>query len=442
MVLMPDPVNSVSPMKKVAFKTLGCRLNLYETDALASQFAGSSYQVVDFDEQADIYVINTCTVTNQSDQKSRQVVNQASRLNPEALTIVTGCMATNYKQQLAQNKRIDYVVDNDRKTSLLSLVDAHYKGEIVNPDRFEKDVFNYAPADETFHTRSFIKIQDGCDNFCTFCIVPKVRGRAVSRPPQDIFENIRQVIQFGYREIVLTGVNIGRYGHSDYNFEKLVAAILEIPGDFRVRISSIEPDGYSDSFFELFSHPKLAPHMHICLQSGSEDVLLRMRRMYTAREFRRIAAKLKSTYPGFNLTTDVIVGFPGETEKDFQQTLDLIDEIGFGHVHTFKYSVRKGTRAERMPDQVSEKVKTERSSIVRQKAEESKLAYRRSFLGKQQKVLVETLDKEGFARGYGEHYLPVVIRQKGLSRNSFQQALMQDIRMNDEPVLEAIVSAV
>jgi len=422
-------------MKKIAFKTLGCRLNLYETDAIASQLAGKDYQVVDFGEKADIYVINTCTVTNQSDQKSRSVINQTQRLNPDALTVVTGCMATNYKKDLEGNDKIDYVVDNEHKTSIPSILDAHFSGQIATPDQFEKNVFNFAPADETFHTRSFIKIQDGCDNFCTFCIVPMVRGRAVSRPPEDIFENIRQVVAFGYKEIVLTGVNIGRYKHDTYDFEKLVEAILEIPGDFRVRISSIEPDGYSESFFRLFKNPKLTPHLHICLQSGSEDILLKMRRMYTAKEFEEIALKLKTDYPDFNLTTDIIVGFPGETEEDFQKTVELSKKIGFGHVHTFKYSLRKGTRAERLPDQIPEKVKTQRSEIIRKLVDQTKLNYRKSFIDKSQTVLIEKIDKDGFATGYGENYVPVLIKQTNLQKNTFCKVKIENITGDEEPVL-------
>lgn len=422
-------------MKKVAFKTLGCRLNLYETDAIASEFARHNYEVVQFGQTADVVVINTCTVTNQSDQKSRQVINRAAKLNQEALTIVTGCMATHYKEKLQQNEKIDYVVDNEHKTSVLSVVEAHFKGETVNPDRFEKNVFGFEPADETFHTRSFIKIQDGCNNFCTFCIVPKVRGRAVSRPAEDIFENIRKVTGFGYKEIVLTGVNLGCYQYEKYNFEKLVESILAIPGDFRVRISSIEPDGYSDSFFRLFNNPKLTPHLHICLQSGSEDVLLKMRRMYMAAEFEEIAAKLRNDYPDFNLTTDIITGFPGETEADFQKTLDMARRIGFGHIHTFKYSVREGTRAQRMPDHITEKIKTQRSKILRQVADETRLAYRRSLIGKKLKVLVETFDRQGYAKGYGEFYVPVLIWQKGLQKNSFYDVAVRNIIHREEPVL-------
>lgn len=424
-------------MKKVAFKTLGCRLNLYETDAIAAEFARKGYKVVDFGPDADIYVINTCTVTNQSDRKSRRVLNQSYRLNKDALTIVTGCMATNYKEQLAEDEKIDYVVDNEHKTSVLSVVEAHFKGEMVNPDEFEKDVFNYKPADETFHTRSFIKIQDGCNHFCTYCIVPMVRGRAISRPAEDIFENIRKVVGYGFKEIVLTGVNLGTYKYENYDFEKLAEAILDIPGDFRVRISSIEPDGYSASFFRLFQNPKLTPHMHICLQSGSEEILKKMRRMYTAKEFLQLMEKIRADYPDFNLTTDIIVGFPGETETHFRETVEMVKKIGFGHIHTFKYSVRKGTRAEKMPDQVDEKTKTERSEIIRQLAEKAKLDYRKSFIGKRQRVLVERFNRKGFATGYGEHYIPIIIESKGLKKNEFYDVEITGIQAGEDPVLTA-----
>ncbi|MBN2638814.1 MAG: tRNA (N(6)-L-threonylcarbamoyladenosine(37)-C(2))-methylthiotransferase MtaB [Bacteroidales bacterium] len=422
-------------MKKIAFKTLGCRLNLFETDALVSQFSKKKYQVVDFEEEADVYVVNTCTVTNQSDHKSKQVMNHVNRLHPGSLKIVTGCMATNYKEDLEKSEKVDFVVDNDHKSSITSLVDAYFNGEVVTPDTFAKDLFGYEPADETFHTRSLIKIQDGCDNFCTFCIIPKVRGRATSRTKKDILENIRQVVEFGYKEVVLTGVNIGRYKDETTDFEQLVEEILAIPGDFRVRISSIEPDGYSESFFRLFENPKLAPHMHICLQSGSEDVLLKMRRMYTAKFFKELSENIRSRYPGFNLTTDIIVGFPGETEENFQETLKVLKEVGFGHIHTFKYSVRRGTRAERMDNQIPEKEKTRRSELVRQLSDDMKMEYRRSFVGKEQTVLVEQFDKNGFATGYGEHYVPVVIKQKDLRRNKFYKVKLTDIEMTDEPVL-------
>ncbi len=421
--------------KTVAFKTLGCRLNLYETDSLASEFAKSNYRIVDFNEKADLYVINTCTVTNQSDQKSRREISAAHKTNHEGITIVTGCMATNYKEQLEKSEKVDYVVDNQHKTSVLSVAEAHFNGELVDVNHFEANLFNYQPADETFHTRSLIKIQDGCDNFCTFCIIPKVRGRATSRAPWEIFDNIRQVVDFGFKEVVLTGVNLGRYTYDDYNFEKLVEEILEIPGDFRVRISSIEPDGYTDSFFRLFSHPKLTPHLHICLQSGSEEILLKMRRMYTASFFKNMAHQLKSQHPGFNLTTDVIVGFPGETEEQFEETLQTIREIGFGHIHTFKYSVRKGTRAERMPDQINGAIKTARSEKVRLLAEEMKLNYRETFVGKSQRVLVEKILPDGTASGFGEHYIPVIIQHQQLKTNTYYDVNIHSLLSLEEPTL-------
>ncbi len=422
-------------MKKIAFKTLGCRLNLFETDALASEFAKMNYQVVPFEEEADVYVVNTCTVTNQSDHKSKQVMNQVNRIHNNSLKIVTGCMATQFKEKLENDTKVDFVVDNDHKSSIPAMVDAYYNNEIVVPDRFEKNLFAYDPADETFHTRSLIKIQDGCDNFCTYCIIPKVRGRATSRPAIDIYDNIRQVVAFGFKEVVLTGVNIGRYHDGKTDFETLVENILNIPGDFRVRISSIEPDGYNENFFRLFKNPKLAPHMHICLQSGSEDILLKMRRMYTASTFKEMADNIRENYPGFNLTTDIIVGFPGETEQDFQDSLEMASHIGFGHIHTFKYSVRKGTRAERMPGHLPEKEKNRRSALVRQLSDEMKKNYRSSFIGKTQKVLIEQFDDQGFAIGYGEHYVPVIIPEKGLKKNEFYTVKIEKLLPGDDPVL-------
>ncbi|MBK9290121.1 MAG: tRNA (N(6)-L-threonylcarbamoyladenosine(37)-C(2))-methylthiotransferase MtaB [Bacteroidetes bacterium] len=425
-------------MKKIAFKTLGCRLNQFETDALASRFHFGSYQVVDFEDQADVYVVNTCTVTNQSDQKSRQTIHQARRRNADALVVVTGCMANNYKESLLESKAINYVVDNERKAAIYSIIEEHFRGQAPDPEGFDVDVFSYETATHTFHTRSMIKIQDGCDNFCTFCIIPKVRGRATSRPQDEILDNIRQVLDHGFREVVLTGVNIGRYEHQGVNFEQLVERILELPGDFRVRISSIEPDGFSHRFLELFDHPKLTPHLHLCLQSGSEAVLLRMRRMYTAREFRQIAETLRSRYPNFNLTTDIIVGFPGETEEEFEQTVQMARELKFSHIHTFKYSVRNGTRAERMPGQVSEKVKNQRSEIIRGIALQNKRDYYTSMLGQTQRLLVERISDQFVARGYGQHYIPIRVEHaEQLIRNQFVDVRLDRIFEAEEPEVVA-----
>jgi threonylcarbamoyladenosine tRNA methylthiotransferase MtaB len=419
--------------KKIAFRTLGCRLNQYETDALASRFHSGSYEVVDYNDKADIYVVNTCTVTRQSDQKSRQCIGQARRKNEHAMVVVTGCMANNHKESLLESENITYLIDNERKTSIFSIVESHFRGETADPEGFDKDLFSYEAAYQTFHTRSMIKIQDGCDNFCTFCIIPKVRGRASSRLQQEILHNIREVLDYGFKEVVLTGVNIGRYNDGNSNFEQLLESILNIPGDFRVRISSIEPDGFGDRFFELFDHPKLTPHLHLCLQSGSEAILLKMRRMYTARQFRTMAEKLRSKFPLFNLTTDIIVGFPGETDHDFDMTVGMANDLKFSHIHTFKYSVRSGTRAERMDDHIPEKIKNQRSAVIRQISEQARRNHILGMLGQKQRLLTERIGGDGIVRGYGEHYIPLRLKANDLSRNQFVDVVITDLFDGMEP---------
>jgi len=418
--------------RTVAFKTLGCRLNQYETDALVSDFDKAGYQVVDFKEQADVVVVNTCTVTNQSDQKSRNMINQAAHLNQGSVVVVTGCMANHYKDKLEEQEKITYVVENDHKSSILSLVDAHFGGEIIHPERWTADVFQYNPVDKSLHTRSAIKIQDGCDNFCTFCIIPAVRGRAVSRPLPQIVENVKRTLENGFRELVITGVNIGRYQWEDKSFEDVLEAVLNVPGDFRIRISSLEPDGFGDRFLDLFNHPKLVPHLHLCLQSGSDNVLLRMRRMYNISYFSSVIEKFRGRFPDFNFTTDLIVGFPGETEEDFQKSLDAVARFGFSHVHTFKYSVRQGTRAARMENQVPGKIKAERSARIRALSDETRLAYLSRFIGKEQTVLIESIDSKGFAKGYGEHYIPVRFKAGGLQKNTFHKVVLKRLEGKGE----------
>ncbi len=422
-------------MTKITFKTLGCRLNQFETDALASQFQNAGYQVVDFNQQADIVVVNTCTVTNQSDHKSNQAISQAGRKHQDAMIVVTGCMVNNHREKLESNPdNLTWFVDNEHKSSIFQLVDGHLKGEIIHPHHFDKNLFDYQAADKTFHTRSWIKIQDGCDNYCTFCIIPKVRGRAASRPDEDILENIRQVVDFGFKEIVLTGVNIGRYRYENIDFEQLVEKIVELPGDFRLRIGSIEPEGFGDRLFDLFSHPKLTPHLHLCLQSGSDKILLKMRRMYSVGSFYSIVKKVRNRFPDFNFTTDIILGFPGETEEDFRQTVNLARKIGFGHIHTFKYSVRQGTRAERMTEQVPEKIKNQRSDFIRQVSDDQKRKYRLSLIGKEQTVLIEKIIN-GEAHGYGEHYVPVKFAALSSKTNEFVKVKLVSLEKGSDPEL-------
>ena len=420
--------------KKIAFKTLGCRLNQYETDALASQFEQAGYQIVEFDNKADAYIVNTCTVTNQGDKRSRYTYNNVVKRKEESALVVTGCMATHFKSDLEQNKGIDFVIDNNHKANIFDVVDSYFKGESYQFDEGDRNVFSFKPTKKGFHTRSMIKIQDGCDNFCTYCIVPHVRGRAISRPPEEIIENIKHEIAYGFKEIVLTGVNITRYDYQGIKFDDLLEQILHIEGNFRVRISSIEPEGFGDKFFELLQHPKLAPHLHMCLQSGSNTILHRMRRMYQMNEFTAIMEKVRSLKPDFNFTTDIIVGFPGENDELFEQTVDAIKKLKFTHSHTFKYSTRDNTRAARMDEQVDEKVKTRRSEVVRLLAEKNKREYRSSFIGKEQTLLVERIEN-GIARGYGEHYVPIKVNDKNIEHNRFYKVKITGIEKGEDPYL-------
>ncbi len=425
----------------VAFETLGCKLNQYETDAIATELDRRNFRVVDGAENADVRVINTCTVTNKADRKSRNTLNRAlRRVGHDGVVVLTGCFVdSNYDAGKASGAT--YVVDNARKNAIPEILEAHFRGEIVDPNTFDSNVFGYAVPSRRFHTRTNIKIQDGCDNYCTFCIIPFVRGRARSRRSVDIVGEARDAIRGGARELVLTGVNMSRYRYEDAGrvttFVDIVEAILDLDGEFRLRISSLEPDGLDERFVALFSHPKMCPHLHLCLQSGSDRILLAMRRMYTTSQYRTIVGRLRSSIPNFNITTDVIVGFPGETDDDFQQSARLVEEMTVGHVHMFPYSVRAGTRACRMGGHVAGREKARRGRLIQEAAERRKLAIRRSFVGGTQTVLVEHVRKTAdaiHASGFGEHYIPVRITAPptaDIGHNRFYRTLITGIDADD-----------
>lgn len=417
--------------RSVAFSTLGCKLNQFETDSLATRFEQAGYARVEFDQPADAYIINSCTVTNRADRKSRNLLYRAERTRSneanDALIVLTGCFVDSHADELESDART-FVVANEQKHTIFELVDAHFNGEIAAPSG---SVFDYATPNRSAHTRTTLKIQDGCDNFCTFCIIPYVRGRAKSRPADEIIASAQAAIADGSRELVLTGVNMSRYRESTTDFTTLVESLLDLAGEYRVRISSLEPDQLPDRFVELFRHPRMVGHLHLCLQSASERILLAMRRQYTYAQYRRIATALREVDPLFNITTDLIVGFPGETEDEHNESLAAIDEIGFGHVHTFPYSVRSGTRAERMPDHLPSKVKGERSRQIRERAARNKLAYRKRLVGRTERILVERVDRESAtAYGLGEHYVPVRFPTAGtepVAPNSVREVLISEV---------------
>lgn len=431
--------------RTAAFATLGCKLNQYETDSIATQLVNRGYRLVPFDAPADVYVINSCTVTNRADRKSRNLWNRSTR--NEGITVLTGCFVDSHRDELESDAKT-YIVPNSEKQSIPELIEGHFAGEIVHP---VGSVFDFPNADRLFHTRSNIKVQDGCDNHCTFCIIPAVRGRAQSRPAADVVEAVRLAVDDGAREIVLTGVNMSRYQNEGVSFTGLVRRCLEArDAEYRVRISSLEPERLSDEFVELFAHPRMAPHLHLCLQSGSPRVLLAMRRQYTLDTYATLVEKLRGLNPLFNITTDLIAGFPGETEEDFLQSLDAITRFSFGHVHTFPYSVRRGTRAERMESQVHSGVRTERARRIRAASEAAKRHYRSRHLLEttgSASVLIEKVRQDAgdlIAEGLTGYYVPVQMRvpnDQGADAlvNRLVQVELTGLQSGDDPSLEGTI---
>ncbi len=448
-----------SPAPRIAFSTLGCKLNLYETDALATRFQDAGYELVPSDEPADVYVVNSCTVTNRADRKSRNLLNRAERRVSNAyaagtpsdqhgLVVLTGCYVDSHKDALESDSHT-LVVPNEHKHAIFDLVEAHRHGEVIVPTG---SVFDFPVPSRVFHTRTMIKVQDGCDNYCTFCIIPFVRGRAISRPTVEVIEAVREAVDGGARELVLTGVNMSRYRDGNVRFSGLVQRVLDVDGDFRLRISSLEPDQLDDLFMDLFDHPKMSPHLHLCAQSASERILLAMRRQYTFSEYRAVAEKLRARKPNFNLTTDIIVGFPGETDEEFGETLRAVDELEFGHVHTFPYSERDGTRAVRMPGRIPERIRTERAAEVRELSTTVKKRYRRRFIGTTQRLLVERVEENEdrlVLRGFGEHYVPIRVEYSPTTasvprppaQNEFVDVQIAGIGDGTDPVLQAQLSS-
>ncbi len=422
-------MNGPSVHPTIAFATLGCKLNQFETDALATRFQDGGYRIVEFGEHADVIVINSCTVTNRADRKTRNLLYRALRdtrdgatvddgissssnalgsltgTDQTALVVLTGCYVESHQLRLHNNEQTA-IVPNRQKHALFEIVEGLRRGQMSDAD---SSVFDFPVPSRVFHTRTMIKVQDGCDNLCTFCIIPSVRGRATSRLIVDAVQSAREAIRGGAKELVLTGVNMSRYRDGAARFPHLVREMLEIEGDFRLRISSLEPEHRRDGLVELFDHPKMAPHLHLCLQSASDRVLRAMRRRYSYGEFVKLVETLRRRYQHFNVTTDVIVGFPGETEEDFQQTLRSIDELEFGHVHVFPYSERDGTPAAGMPDSVPHGVRTERAARAREVAAATKERYRRRLLGARERLLVEAIEESDttVVRGFGAHYVPV-----------------------------------
>lgn len=408
-------------MPTVAFQTLGCKVNHYETEAIWQLFKGQGYDRVEFESTADVYVVNTCTVTNTGDKKSRQVIRRAVRKNPDAVICVTGCYAQTSPAEIMAIPGVDVVVGTQDRVKMLEYIEQYKEerqpingvGNIMKNRVYEElDV----PA-FTDRTRASLKIQEGCNNFCTFCIIPWARGLMRSRDPEEVIRQAQQLVDAGYKEIVLTGIHTGGYGSDmkDYNLAMLLTDLEEkVKGLKRIRISSIEASQLTDEVIEVIDRSKIVVrHLHVPLQSGSNTVLKRMRRKYTMEFFADRLNRLKKALPGLAVTSDVIVGFPGETEEEFMETYNFIKEHQFSELHVFPYSKRTGTPAARMDDQIDEEVKNERVHRLIELSDQLAKEYASRFEGEVLEVIPEEPFKEdgaeeGLYMGYTDNYLKVV----------------------------------
>ncbi|MEK4028760.1 MULTISPECIES: tRNA (N(6)-L-threonylcarbamoyladenosine(37)-C(2))-methylthiotransferase MtaB [Bacillaceae] len=408
-------------MPTVAFQTLGCKVNHYETEAIWQLFKSQGYDRVEFESTSDVYVINTCTVTNTGDKKSRQVIRRAVRKNPDAVICVTGCYAQTSPAEIMAIPGVDIVVGTQDRVKMLEYIEQYKKerqpingvGNIMKNRVYEElDV----PA-FTDRTRASLKIQEGCNNFCTFCIIPWARGLMRSRDPEEVIRQAQQLVDAGYKEIVLTGIHTGGYGSDmkDYNLAMLLTDLEEkVKGLKRIRISSIEASQLTDEVIEVIDRSKIVVrHLHVPLQSGSNTVLKRMRRKYTMEFFADRLNRLKKALPGLAVTSDVIVGFPGETEEEFMETYNFIKEHQFSELHVFPYSKRTGTPAARMDDQIDEEVKNERVHRLIELSDQLAKEYASRFEGEVLEVIPEEPFKEdgaaeGLYTGYTDNYLKVV----------------------------------
>ena len=418
--------------KVVRFVTLGCKVNQYETNAMAQKFLEKGYQIIEEitpeneDIKPDICIINTCTVTNMSDRKSRQMLRRMKEKNPSTIVVAVGCYAQVAKEELSKIPEIDLVLGNNEKVEIVKHVEEYTNNHINNVElddvMYSKEFSDFGNVTYTEKTRAVIKIQDGCDRFCSYCIIPYARGRVRSRKPENIISEITQIASKGIKEVVITGIHIASYGKdfamskdsklTNYRLIDLLEEINEIQGIQRIRLGSIEPLLITVEFVErLKKLEKICHHFHLSLQSGCDETLKRMNRRYTIEQFKEIVRLLRNAYSDVNLTTDIIVGFPGETDEEFNKTYQFLKEIKFYKMHIFKYSPRKGTKAAVMPNQINGDIKEERSKKLIELSDRNEIEYNKSYIGKNVEVLFEE-EKDGMYKGHTQNYIMVYCQSK------------------------------
>ena len=423
-------------MKSVALHNLGCKVNSYELDAIQQMLQDKGYKIVPFDETADIYIINTCTVTNIADRKSRQMLHRAKKQNPDAVVVAVGCYVQTGRETVEKDEAIDLAIGNNKKKDLVPILEEYLREREENRRSIDKTLGNTTIPDlgrpveyeemqlkrTADHTRAYIKIQDGCNQFCSYCIIPFARGRVRSRRPSDVISEAAALVEAGYQEVVLTGIHISSYG-IDLEGAYLLSLIRElhgIEGLKRIRLGSLEPRIITREFAEgLKALPKVCPHFHLSLQSGCDDTLKRMNRHYLASEYYEKVELLRQIYDMPAITTDVIVGFPGETEEEFEITRAFLEKVDFYEMHVFKYSRRQGTNAAKMKDQVKDEIKTERSNILLSLEREQSRRFRQHFIGRTVEVLMEepaVIDGKSYMTGHTKEYVKVALEtQENLS---------------------------
>ena len=409
--------------KKVAFVSLGCKVNQYETNAMSQEFIEAGYDVVDFNDVADIYIVNTCTVTNMADRKSRQMLRRVKEINPKSVLVACGCYAQVGKEELEKIEDIDLIIGNNEKKNIVELVE-DYQRELVDGSNYfvsdvmhQKDYVEFGTTTYTEKTRAVVKIQDGCDRFCSYCIIPYARGRVRSRKIENIIAEVEQIVDNGIKEVVITGIHIASYG-KDFNYEitliDLLEALNKIDGLKRIRLGSIEPTIITEEFVNRLANlEKICDHFHLSLQSGCDETLKRMNRRYTTQEFEDGTKLLREKFPNASLTTDIIWGFPGETEAEFNSTYEFLEKIAFYKMHIFKYSQRKGTKAAVMENQIDGAVKEQRSKKLIELSDKNEEEYNLEYIGKVVEVLIEEKDGE-FYKGHTKNYIEVWVKGENL----------------------------
>lgn len=400
---------------KAAFITLGCKVNQYETNAMRESLVKNGYEIVSSKEEADVYVVNSCTVTAESSRKSRQALRKIKHEHPNAVSVLTGCYSQAYQDTLGDLEEADIILGNKTNGLLFQKINEFRENgqRIIFVEAHKKeDVYSGADTAEfEGHTRAFIKIQDGCNRYCTYCIIPKSRGFSRSRPLEDIYRELKQIAENGYKEVVFVGINLSSYGlDAGHTIADAVELAQKTDGIKRVRLGSLEPDHLTDEVIERFrSFDKFCPQFHLSLQSGCDRTLKRMNRHYTTAEYTALVHKLKAAFPGLSITTDIICGFPGETQEDFDETVEYAKKIGFMKVHVFPFSPREGTPAAKYEQQTDKKTKAQRCAILQKECDKIRAAFMDALLHTEQEVLFET-PKDGFQRGYTKNYTPVRVK--------------------------------